>query len=311
VKAILANPPWPPKAGEFVDPQPTTEAEVVEVLAAALTRLDVGNAEGRHYLTPDMRPFVVGKEALVRTSKGRMWMNAQALVPPFGSMAERTLALVERGLPVPEGVSDMLAAAVGNAGLAAWLPLSWRAKLRPGETVLILGATGLSGMIAVSAARKLGAGLVIAAGRRPDALEHARAFGADATVSLAGTDLVSAFRAVTQSVDVVIDYLNGPPAEAAMGIMATGGRMVQVGSALASGIRLDAQLARRASLDVMGFAYYHAPLSEQAVAYSQLCHLAQSGEIALECASVPLEEFEQVWQRQKAGSTTRWVIRPN
>lgn len=310
MKAVIANPPSAPVVAEFCEPEAAPGAEVVEVLAAALTRLDIANAEGRHYLTPEARPFIVGREALVRTRSGRRWLNAKGLVAPFGSMAERTLARPEYGLPVPEGVSDTLAAAVGNPGLAAWLPLSWRAKVRPGETVLILGATGLSGLIAVAVAKQLGASLVIAAGRRPDALLRARAFGADAVVSLARTDLTSAFREVSAEIDVVVDYLSGPPAEAAINFMASGGRMVQVGSGLASGIHLNAQVVRRTSLDVLGFAYYHAPLEVQADAYMRLCSLAAAGAIPLDYECAPLSEFEDAWQRQKSGSTSRVVMQP-
>ena len=100
-------------------------------------------------------------------------------------------------------------------------------------------------------------------------------------------------------VDVVIDYLNGPPAEAALGVMAQGGRMVQVGSGLASGIHLHAQAARRVSLDVLGFAYYHAPLALQADAYAELCRLAVAGEIVLDHEVTPLSDFSQAWLRQK------------
>jgi NADPH2:quinone reductase len=86
--------------------------------------------------------------------------------------------------------------------------------------------------------------------------------------------------------------------------------MVQVGSKLAPGIHLNAQLARRASVDVLGFAYYHAPLDTQAEAYTRLCQLAARGDIPLDYESVPLAQFEAAWRRQKSGSTTRWVIQP-
>ncbi len=144
---------------------------------------------------------------------------------------------------------------------------------------------------------------MIAAGRRADALERARQLGADATINLARQDLFDAYReAAGGDVDVVIDYLNGPPAEAALDIMATGGRMVQVGSALAPGIHLPAQTARRASLGVLGFAYYHAPSHAQAEAYAELCRLSLTGELVIEHEAMPLAAFGEAWRRQKAGS---------
>jgi NADPH:quinone reductase-like Zn-dependent oxidoreductase len=149
-------------------------------------------------------------------------------------MAEKTLVRPEYALPVPNDVSDVEAAGVGNAGLAAWLPLSWRGRLRAGEVVLILGATGTSGLIAVFDAKRLGAKRVVAVGRNPEALRRARDLGADATVSLtADGDLPAAFRdAAGGTVDVVLDYLNGAPAEAALKAMSPVGRMVQIGSIL-------------------------------------------------------------------------------
>ncbi len=312
MKAVVVEPPSEPCYGRFPEPQGQPEAEEVQVLAAALTNLDVANAEGRHYLVPEVRPFVVGREAVVRAADGRrLWCNAVSLVAPYGSMAERTLMRAGYGLPVPEGASDALAAAIGNAGLAAWLPLSWRARLQPGETVMILGATGVTGSIAVTAARRLGAGRVIAAGRRPEALARALAQGADAIVQLARTDLPQAYQEVAGAgVDVVIDYLNGPPAEAALGVMAHGGRMVQVGSGLAPGIHLNAQTARRALIDVLGFTYYHAPLALQADAYAEICRRAVAGEIVLDQEVMRLSDFREAWRRQKAGSTTRLVLAP-
>jgi NADPH:quinone reductase-like Zn-dependent oxidoreductase len=147
-----------------------------------------------------------------------------------------------------------------------------RGRLRPSDVVLILGATGTSGLIAALVAKRLGAKRVIAVGRNSEALSHARELGADATVALsADCNLAAAFRdAAGGTVDVVLDYLNGAPAEAALEVMGPSGRMVQIGSILAPHLRLNSQLARKGSLDVLGFAYYHAPVAQQADAYTTL-----------------------------------------
>jgi NADPH2:quinone reductase len=286
---------------------------VVDVRAAALTNLDVAVAEGRHYFSPGIHPAVVGREAVVLTADGvRLFLNCKAIPIPFGSMAERAIADLRYGLPVPDGVSDALAAALGNAGLAAWLAVSWRAKLQPGEKALVLGATGTSGRIAVAAASILGAGHIVAVGRDQVGLEKAKALGAHEVVALtADMDMEAAFRhALDGRADVVLDFLNGPPAEAALQVMATGGRMVQSGSMLARGIHLPAQLARRESLDVLGFAYYHAPLEEQINVYERLCLAAMDGRIEVDCASLPLADFSEAWRQQKSGSKRRFVLHP-
>ena len=311
MKALLADPPHSLRLDDFADPALAPQAEVVQVRAAALTNLDIMIAEGRHYLKPQITPFVVGKEALGIGPDGRRcWYNVVSLIPPYGSMAERTLAVAGSGIPVPAGVDDLVAAALGNAGLAAWLPLSWRARLKRGESVLVLGATGVAGMIAVAAAKALGAGRIIAAGRRADRLALARDLGADETIDLKQEDLGKAFAALVEApVDVVLDYVNGPPAEAALHVMAPGGRMVQIGSTGAPGIMLNAGLARQRSLDVLGFAYYHTPRALQVEAYGEVCKLAMNNLVGLVVDDYPLDRFGEAWAAQKAGWPSRKVIR--
>ena len=281
MQAVLFDGMADPRVVAIERPVGSDGLTTVKVLAAPLTNLDVAVARGRHYFSPKELPAVVGREAIVIDPSGkRMFLNALAMPAPFGSMAEWTAADLAYALPVPDGLSDETAAAIGNAGLAAWLPLSWRARLEPGETVLIVGATGVTGRIAVRAAKLLGAGRVIAVGRNPDVLAQLLEHGADAIVRLGEGDLVAALRHVAEGgVDVVLDYLNGAPADAALRVMATHGRMVQIGSLLAPAISLDAQIARRASLDVLGFAYYHAPIELQADAYRSLCLAAAEGSV--------------------------------
>ena len=227
----------------------------------------------------------------VTGSGQRVFLNATAVVSPYGSLAEQVLVDRSATLPVPDHVPDALAAALGNAGLAAWLSLSWRGRLSAGETVLVLGATGASGSIAVAAAKALGAGRVVAAGRNPAKLGRLLERGADAIIRLGSNEEVAASlsRSVPDGVDVVIDFLNGPPAEAALGVMRRHGRMVQIGSMLGSATPIDAQIARRGSLDVLGFAYYHAPIEQQAAALSQLCEAASSGLVEIDHRVIGLE----------------------
>jgi len=120
VKAAIVRGKNPPIYGDFDEPSAGSDGIVVAVRAAALTNLDVRVAEGRHYLSPDDECFAMGKEAVAQTASGeRFFFSASSILSPFGSMAERTLVRPEFGLPVPDIVSDALAAALGNAGLAA------------------------------------------------------------------------------------------------------------------------------------------------------------------------------------------------
>jgi NADPH2:quinone reductase len=283
------------------------------VRAAALTGFDKAVARRLHYFKMPDGPFVVGREGVARRSDGaRVYFNLNAPVAPFGSMAERALIDPRFSFPVPDVVADDVAAALGNAGLAAWLALSWRARVRSGETVLILGATGVSGLIAVTAAKRLGAGRVVAAGRNRDALERAKRLGADETVDLAATaDLAAAYRdAAAGAVDVVIDYVCGAPGEAALETLATHGRLVHIGTMAGPAMTLRGTTIRRTSGDVLGFAYYHAPIELQAQAYADLCRLAAAGEIALDVEPRPLADIAAAWDAGAAGNRRRQVLVP-
>ena len=126
-----------------------------------------------------------GREGIGTVDGRRVYFTA---TNPFGSMAQRALAEEDNLFDVPDGLDDGVAVALGIAGLAAWLPLAWRAKVQEGEAVLVMGATGVLGSIAVQAAKLLGAGRVVAAGRDAEGLERAARLGADATVDLTATD---------------------------------------------------------------------------------------------------------------------------
>jgi len=299
---------------DFRMPTPGHGHDLVRVLAAALTNLDVITAEGRHYFSPAITPAVAGNECVGTLPSGeRRYFPVTSLVPPFGSFAEWTLASAQKSLPIPDDVPDDLAASLGNAGLAGWLPLSWRGQLRQGESVLILGATGVTGLIAVAAARLLGAGRVVAAGRSKAGLAKALALGADAVVRLDSVDdLLSSFReALNGEADIVLDYLNGPATADALTSMAVGGRLIQIGSALGAVIAIPAALARKQLISVMGFGYYHASLDEQAKAYTSLCDAAMRNQLDVERQVLSLSRVADAWGMQKQQFMGRLVLVPD
>jgi NADPH:quinone reductase-like Zn-dependent oxidoreductase len=303
-----------PVYGSFAEPEAIDGAVVVKVCAAALTGLDKVVARRVHYVTMPDGPFVLGREGVARRGDGRrIYFNLNAPVAPFGSMAERTLIDPRCAFAVPDDVADDTAAALGNAGLAAWLGLSWRGRMRRGETVLILGATGVSGLIAVTAAKRLGAGRVIAAGRNREALQRAKRLGADETVDLAAApDLAAAYcDASGGAVDVVMDYVCGAPAQAALDAMATYGRLVHIGTRAGPAMTVPGATMRRTCIDIMGFGYYHAPVEMQAEAYAELCRLAASGEIALDIETRPLSDIDAAWDAHAASNRRRQVLVPD
>jgi NADPH:quinone reductase-like Zn-dependent oxidoreductase len=313
MKAAVLERAGMPRYMEFRRPTTDDGGEPVEVCAAALTNLDVAAGEGRHYLRPEGFPIIAGRECVARSTDGsRRFYNLTMLMAPFGSMAEWTLVRPNSGFLVPDDVPDVPAAALGNAGLAAWLPLSSRAKLTKGESVLILGATGSSGQLAVSAAKLLGAGRVVAVGRDADALAVASRGGADATVRI-GPDLNltrACHEAAGGTIDIIIDYLGGNLAAACLPVLGFGGRMVQVGSIAGPEFLMSSQLLRRGMLNILGFAYYHASLNDQQMAYGVLCRHFATGEFAISTETFVLSDIEPVWTRQKLGTRSRLVLVP-
>ena len=269
--AVLHEHGSPPRFDEFADPSPASGRAVVEVAAAALHHFDLHKASGTFYTGPPPLPSVVGTDGVGRLGDGRR-VYFDVTVPPYGSMAERALVPEDALLDVGSGVDDAVAAALGNTGLAAWLALAWRAELRPGETVLVLGALGAVGTIAVQAAKVLGAGRVVAVARPSDRLGRLRELGADAVVELgAGDDLPGAIReAAGGGVDVTIDTLWGEPALAAMQAVNRYARHIQVGQFAGATLTLPAPAIRSVSLDVRGFSIAHPPIDVRREGYLRL-----------------------------------------
>jgi NADPH2:quinone reductase len=223
-------------------------------------------------------------------------------------MAERTVVRRAQCFSVPEDVDDDTAAAIPNPGVSAWLSLKHSAKLASGETVLILGATGVTGKLAVQVARILGAGRVVAAGRNEEVLSRLHDLGADATIPLDKPDqeLIEAFRrqAGEKGFDVIIDYLWGHPTEALLTAItnaefAVAGseiRLVEVGESVGPTITLPAAVLRSTPLTILGTAGIP-PWHVLREAFQQVMNHAASGTLRIETERVPLAEIEDAWER--------------
>src|SRR5438477_3706937 len=177
----------PPVVGESAVPERGAGQALVQVTAAAINPIDVWISLGTHHSgTPDV-PYVMGREGVGRVIEGdELAPGTQIWFRPAlgGAFAEYAVADEHQSIELPEGTDHALAAALGIAGLTGWLAVEWRANLHEGARVLVLGATGIVGLVAVQAARILGAGRIVAAGRDPGALEKAREAGAHAVVPL-------------------------------------------------------------------------------------------------------------------------------
>jgi NADPH:quinone reductase-like Zn-dependent oxidoreductase len=303
----------------FAEPKPNKDETLVSVRAASLKNSDKMMADGSHYDSLRQLPAVVGLDGVGVLEDGTRVYCAGPR-PPYGTMAE---TVVPRAfcLPVPDAVDDLTAAALPNPAIASWLSLEWKARLEPGETVLILGATGVAGRLAVQLARHLGAGRVVGAGRNAEALEALHGLGADATISLEGSDdeLEEAFadQAGDGGYDVVLDYLWGRPTEALVAAL-TGHdvtaesrrtRLIQIGEMAGPIIKLPAAALRSSGLEVMGSGGGSIPPAAIFETFPRLWELAANGELRIDAVPVPLTDVAEAWQRGDLGGL-RLVLIP-
>lgn len=302
-----------PLFADVPEPVPAEGQEIVEVTACPLTYLDRALAAGTHFAAPTVLPAIGGSLAAGRLSDGtRVLFRAAG-----GTMAERAVTRRELCTPIPDGMDDALVAAVQNPGVSTWAALEWRARLRPGERVLVLGATGFAGQVAVQLARHLGAGRIVAAGRNPRVLAMLPGLGADATIQLDQPDdtLRAAFRdeAIGPGFDVVLDYLWGRPAEvfvSALGrtdmeLRSLRTRLVQVGAAAGARVVLPAETLRSSGLEICGFGTGNAPpVEELARVRDRVTGLLAAGDLRIDINRVPLSQVEEVWDLDQRGART-------
>ena len=260
-------------------------------------------------------PYVPGCEAVGRAANGRVvWIFGGALGrTDDGAMAERVALGDAHAIEIPDDVDPALAAALGIAGLAGWLPFAWRAPLQGGENVLVLGATGTVGIVAVQTAKLLGAARVVAAGRSAAGLERARECGADATLRLDEVDdLVEAFKDAFggEGPSYVFDPLWGEPAAAAVQAAAPRATVVNLGQSAGATSELASAAVRFKNLSILGHTNFAVPVDELAEHYRRLVAHAVAGEIRLDIERVPLDSVADAWRRQAEGAGTKLVVVP-
>jgi NADPH2:quinone reductase len=287
---------------------------LVAMGAAGINPIDLAIAAGRFYGGSPEPPYGAGREGVGRVLDGGDWPAGTRIYTgraATGSIAERYLVTGE-AYELPDGDDDDLAVGLGIAGLAGWLPVEHRARLQPGERVLVLGATGTVGMVAVQAARLLGAGRIVAAGRSADRLERARRVGADATVQIRdGVDLAAAFRDAFdgEGPDVVIDPVWGTPAVAALQSAAMHARLVNLGQSAGAEAVVASGTVRGKSLDLLGHTNYHLPLEVRRETHVRMLELARVGELQLDLESYPLARADDAWRAQAAGPSHKIVVK--
>jgi NADPH:quinone reductase-like Zn-dependent oxidoreductase len=299
---------------ETIDLPPNLDGAVVDVLASAVSPRTRSGASGRHYASRGEFPLVPGIDGVGRLADGRRAYFVAAH-DRWGSMAERTYAASRLCLAIPDALDSSVVAAAMLPAISSWVALGRRAHFERGASVLVLGATGVAGQLAIQAAKHLGAARVVAAGRDEEALERARELGADAVVRLSSSDGdADAVANAASEVDVVLDYLWGSVTNAVMPALCRRRedesrelRWVLIGSVAGDDVRLSSVLLRKRNLHVVGSGQGASTVAEMfSVAPDVIAALA-SGALRARVREAPLADVERCWS-EKVASGERLVL---
>ncbi|SII72858.1 Putative zinc-binding alcohol dehydrogenase [Mycobacteroides abscessus subsp. bolletii] len=312
-----------PAYTDFPDPQPTGGAEVATVEASALTNLTRAVISGKHYSSKEITlPAIAGVDGVARLANGKRVYSGS--LAPYGMMAERTVVYPAGAVEVPEHVDSVTAAAIPNPGISAWLALSHGAAVQPDQHVLVLGATGVTGSLAVQLAKSVfGAGQVTVAGRNAERLDWLRTVGADDAITLGSDDLTEAITArhATRPFDTVLDYLWGSPAEQTLSALAASHpsahfhatRFVQIGAMSGESISVNASTLRSTGITLSGVGIGSVPPEAlqhaRTEALPKLFAMINSGDLQLQTLARPLADIETIWAA-KEPSGVRVVVTP-
>ena len=300
-----------PEYTDFPVPQPAGPQDMlVEVLAAGLHPRVRSQADGTHYTSTDALPLVPGIDGVGRGSDGtlRYFVLGDTTA---GSMAEQTVIDTRRSVVLPEDTDPVTLAAAMNPAMSAWLALRRRIPFQAGQRVLVLGATGSAGRLAVQVAKLLGASSVIAAGRSSARLAALPALGATATVELADPGLGE----LAAEVDVVLDYLWGDPAARAMAALITGRAdrgapltWIQIGSVAGSTAPIPSAALRAANLQIVGSGQGSISTRDIVAELPALAAALTAGRLDAAGHAVPLREVTAAWAA--GDGTDRTVLVP-
>ena len=298
-----------PLYADFPDTTPKEGEQLIRVRAAALSNFTKSRASGAHYSATGIYPAVAGTDGVGLTPDNRRIYFAMPETP-YGSLAELCPIHPRRCVEIPDTLDDITAAAIANPGMSAWGSLGERAHLVAGETVLINGATGTAGRIAVQLARHLGAARIIATGRNPTELETLKQLGANEIIPFAldpqhpngAADFQAALQQTfSTGIDIVIDYLWGQTALTILTALAKTiddhpVRFVQVGSASGEmSLNLPAALFRSSAITLMGSGI--GSLSREALAQSirNTFEAVAPAHLTIDTQTAPLSQVETVW----------------
>jgi NADPH:quinone reductase-like Zn-dependent oxidoreductase len=310
--AVVTSFDEPPSYQEFEIPTPQGADEVlVDVVASGLHRRVRSQADGSHYTSTGELPLIPGVDGVARLPDGSLRYFALSDTT-FGAMAEQTVINLRQSFELPEGVDPVQVAAAMNPAMSSWVALKRRADFVSGQRVLVLGATGSSGQMAVQVAKLLGAAQVIAAGRDPQRLAACKDLGADTVVRLGESPGLGE---VAADVDVVIDYLWGPVTAEAMTAIATDRRdearpltWIEVGAVAGATADIPAAALRARPLRIVGSGQGSVSTRDILSELPAIAEAVGSGALRIDARAVPLTDVATVWQ--DADSDARIVLTP-
>lgn len=299
----------PPKFGDIAAPVAQEGEVLVSTRAAALSQLVRAQASGKHYTSGKTLPMVPGADGVGTLADGRRVYFAFPR-GPIGAMAETVAVKAVQCTDVPANVDDITAAAIANPGMSSWAALTHRAHMQRGESVLILGAAGASGRLAIQIAKHLGASRVVAAARNRAVEAELRALGADEFIALDQTPeaLTAVFRREIHEpgVDVVLDYLWGMPAESFINAAAGHGsgeaarriRFVNIGSMAGLSIPVSAGYLRSSGLEMMGSGLGSVSHADLVKVIGELLHAIEPARLKVDAVAMPIQDVEAIWSHK-------------
>ena len=293
--AVVSAFDQPPRYDDFPDPVAAHGGElVVDVVAAALHPRVRSQANGSHYTSTGELPLVPGIDAVVRDSKGKLYY---ALLDDttYGTLAQRTVIEKDRSVKLPKHADPVVVAAAMNAAMSSWVALRHRINFKRGSSVLVLGATGSAGRMAIQVAKRLGAKQVIAAGRNPKRLSELTSVGADRVLTLDQLDQAG-------DVDVVIDYVWGEPTAKGMVDLLTHrsdrGKdlaWIQIGSMAGPSAEIVSAALRSTRLQIVGSGIGSVPGHDYRAEVPEIAKAVTAGAFDVRTQTIPLSDVEAAW----------------
>lgn len=302
--AVVTDFTKPPVYQDFPQAAASTDSDVVvDVIAAGLHPLVRSRAAGTHYTSTGDLPLVPGIDGVGRAPDGTL--RYFVVATDLGAMAEQTVVDLRRSVVLPNDADPVAIAAAMNPAMSSWVALRRRTTLQPGQTLVVLGATGSAGRLAVQAAKHLGAGVVIGVGRDRRQLGALPDLGADDVIAL---DELAANLDRVLGADIVIDYIWGRPAAELMAGFARGRHdraqpltWIQIGSMAGTSADIPSAALRSMPLQIVGSGIGSVPVADIVAELPELATAISNGTLRTQARAVPLAEVEQAWQQPENG----------